>query len=142
MKPKGEKKGRGYAHKHKVLSLVDRNTGTARGMIVDDLKTATLVPILWENIDREAWVMTDEAGQYKYFRNEFAEHQFVRQASGEYGRREAHTNTVEGYFSIFKRGMKGVYQRRAKKHLHRYVAEFEFRYNNRVANGVETDVVG
>ena len=52
-------------------------------------------------------------------------------------RGEVHTNTIEGYFSIFKRGMKGVYQHCAKKHLHRYAAEFEFRYNNREANGID-----
>ena len=56
---------------------------------------------------------------------------------GEYGRGRVHTNTVEGFFSIFKRGMKGVYQHCSEKHLHRYVAEFEFRYNNRIANGCD-----
>ena len=61
----------------------------------------------------------------------------MRHGVGEYGRGEIHTNTIEGYFSIFKRGMKGVYQHCGKKHLHRYVAEFEFRYNNRSANGIE-----
>ncbi len=137
IKPKHEKKGRGYAHKHKVLSLVDRESGKARSMVVDDLKAATLTPILQENIAKEARVFTDEAGQYKKLGASFAEHAFVRHSQGEYGRGETHTNTIEGYFSIFKRGMKGVYQHCAKRHLHRYVAEFEFRYNNRVALGVE-----
>jgi len=133
IKPKHTKKGRGHAHKHKVLALVDRTTGKARSMVVDDLKAKTLVPILKENIDREAHVMTDEAGQYRYLDREF-EHDFVRHGQGEYGRGEIHTNTIEGYFSIFKRGMKGVYQHCAKRHLHRYLAEFDFRYNNREAN--------
>ncbi|MGN6376070.1 MAG: IS1595 family transposase, partial [Sphingomonas sp.] len=66
MKPKGEKKGRGYAHKHKVLSLIDRNTGRQRSMVVDSLKAADLLPILQANIAAEAVVMTDEAGQYKH----------------------------------------------------------------------------
>ncbi len=137
IKPKGEKKGRGYHHKHKVLALVDRTTGRAKSMVVDDLKTKTLVPILKENIAKEATVYTDEATQYTLLNRHFADHDFVRHASGEYGRGVVHTNTIEGYFSIFKRGMKGVYQHCAKKHLHRYAAEFEFRYNHRAINGVD-----
>ena len=135
IKPKHTKKGRGYAHKHKVLALVDRNTGRAKSMVVDDLKAKTLVPILKENISKEATVYTDEAGQYRRMDREFADHAFVRHGAGEWGRGPIHTNTIEGYFSIFKRGMKGVYQHCAKKHLHRYAAEFEFRYNHRTANG-------
>jgi len=134
IKPKGQKKGRGYAHKNKVLSLVDRDSGKARSMVVDDLKAITLVPILQENIDRETRVMTDEAGQYVRLHELFPEHGFVRHGAGEYVSRldpTVHTNTIEGYFSIFKRGMKGVYQHCAKHHLHRYLAEFDFRYNNR-----------
>ena len=140
IKPKHTKKGRGYHHKHKVLSLVDRATGRARSMVVDDLKAATLVPILRDNIAKEARIMTDEASQYAKLAADFAGHDFVRHGAGEYVNREdstIHTNTIEGYFSIFKRGMKGVYQHCGKQHLHRYVAEFEFRYNNRSANGVE-----
>ena len=135
-KPHGQKKGRGYAHKHKVLSLVDRRTGRAHSMVVDDLKAKTLVPILREQINRETRVVTDEAGQYAHLNRDFAEHHFVRHGIGEYGRGEIHTNTIEGYFSIFKRGMRGVYQHCGKKHLHRYLAEFDFRYNERSALGV------
>lgn len=137
IKPKHTKKGRGYAHKHKVLALVDRETGRAKSMVVDDLKAKTLVPIPKENIAAEATVYTDEAGQYGYLDREFAHHEFVRHGAGEWGRGPVHTNTIEGYFSIFKRGLKGVYQHCAKKHLHRYAAEYEFRYNNRMANGVD-----
>ena len=133
-KPRGQKKGRGYAHKHKVLSLVDRATGQARSIVVDDLKAATLVPILRENIQAETQVMTDEAGQYKHLGRDFP-HEFVSHGKGEYGRGPIHTNTIEGYFSIFKRGMKGVYQHCAKDHLHRFLAEFDFRYNKRAALG-------
>lgn len=138
VKPKGQKKGRGYAHKHKVLSLVDRQTGKARSMVVDDLKSRTLLPILRENIATETKVMTDEAGQYRNLDRDFP-HDFVSHNKGEYGRGPIHTNTIEGYFSIFKRGMKGVYQHCSKEHLHRYLAEFDFRYSNRVTLGVKDE---
>lgn len=134
-KPEGVKKGRGFVHKHKVLSLVDRNTGRVRSIVVDSLKAADIIPILEANIAREAHVMTDEAGQYKFLSKSFNRHDFVSHNAGEYGRGIIHTNTIEGSFSVFKRGMKGVYQHCAKKHLHRYVAEFDFRYTNREATG-------
>jgi transposase-like protein len=140
VKPKGQKKGRGYAHKHKVLSLIDRDTGRQRSMVVDSLKAADLLPILKANIAAEAHVMTDEAGQYASLGKHFAGHDFTRHGAGQYVDYEnptIHTNTIEGAFSIFKRGMKGVYQHCGKKHLHRYVAEFEFRYTNRIATGVD-----
>lgn len=130
-KPNGEKKGRGYAHKFKVLSLVDRETGKARSVVVKDLKVKTLMPILSDNIAREAHVMTDEAGHYVHLRKHFADHGVVRHNIGEYGRGKTHTNTIEGFFSIFKRGMRGVYQHCSEKHLHRYLAEFDYRYNER-----------
>jgi ISXO2-like transposase domain/Transposase zinc-ribbon domain len=66
----------------------------------------------------------------------FAKHETVQHSAGEYVRGDTHTNTVEGYFSIFKRGMKGIYQHRGEKHLHRYLAEFDFRYSNRLALGI------
>jgi transposase-like protein len=103
---------------------------------VDDLKIATLLPILKANIAAEATVHTDEAMQYDNLRDHFAGHASVNHGAEEYVRGDVTTNTVEGYFSIFKRGMKGVYQHASKKHLHRYAAEFAFRYSNRVANGV------
>ena len=80
--------------------------------------------------------MTDEAGQYTHLKKDFAGHEFVVHGADEYVRGDVHTNTLEGYFSIFKRGMKGIYQHCSEKHLHRYLAEFDFRYNNRVALGV------
>ncbi|WP_420859879.1 IS1595 family transposase [Marivivens marinus] len=134
------KSARGGAHKMKVLTLVDRDTKRAKSIVVDDLKANTLVPILQENIDREATVYTDEAAWYKRLGKTFAEHDFTRHGAGEYVKRDkpqVHTNTVEGFYSIFKRGMKGVYQHCGKQHLHRYAAEFDFRYNNRVANGID-----
>lgn len=128
---------RGPAHKMKLLSLVDRSTGRAKSIVIDDLKKSTIWPILRENIAKEAVVYTDEARWYNNLGKEFATHDWTRHGAGEYVRGDVHTNTIEGYFSIFKRGMKGVYQHCGKKHLHRYAAEFEFRYNNRVANGVD-----
>ena len=127
---------RGYMHKHKVLALVDRATGQAKSIVVDDLKADTLLPILVENIDAEATVYTDEAGQYRGLKHVFGDHDFVRHSADQWSKPGGvHTNTIEGYFSIFKRGMKGVYQHCSKRHLHRYAAEFEFRYSNREGNG-------
>lgn len=99
IKPKGDKKGRGFAHKHKVLSLIDRSTGRQRSMVVDSLKAADLLPILKENIAAEAIVMTDEAGQYKNLSATFAVHGFTRHSAGQYVDYEnpmIHTNTIEG----------------------------------------------
>ena len=81
--------------------------------------------------------MTDEAAYYTKVGREFAEHGVVHHARGEYVRGDIHTNTAEGFFSIFKRGMKGVYQHCGKQHLHRYLAEYDFGYNQRAALGVE-----
>src|SRR5262249_36218550 len=82
-------------------------------------------------------MMTDEAGAYFTLVDHFDSHESVNHKNDEWVRDDVHTNTVEGYFSIFKRGMKGVYQHCSEKHLHRYVAEFDFRYNNRAALGIE-----
>ncbi|GGL60752.1 DDE transposase [Wenxinia marina] len=131
------KTARGGAHKMKVLTLIDRQTKRAKSIVVDDLKADTLVPILQANIDAETVVYTDEAVWYKRLNKSFAGHDFTRHGAGEYVRGTVHTNTVEGFYSVFKRGMKGVYQHCGKQHLHRYAAEFDFRYNNRKANGVD-----
>jgi transposase-like protein len=129
----GSVKRAAYHHKMKVLTLVDRTTGKAKSMVVDDLKVSTLMPIIRENVAKEATIYTDEAKQYIRIGRAFAHHDFTTHKAGEYVRGDVHTNTVEGYFSIFKRGMKGVYQHCGKKHLHRYLAEYAFRYNNRAA---------
>ncbi len=137
-----EKARAGFGHKNVVLSLVERG-GSVRSFHVDSVKKADVLPIVKANIDRETHVMTDEANTYSQLREDFAKHDAVDHSRGEYGytdRRDGtkiNTNTIEGYYSIFKRGMKGVYQHCAEKHLHRYVAEFDFRYNNRSALGVE-----
>jgi transposase-like protein len=133
---KGMPKRRGTGHKHAVLSLVERG-GKVRSVHVDDVKAKTLLPIVNENIAKEARVMTDDAATYYKKVKGFRSHETVNHKAGEYVRGDVHTNTVEGYFSIFKRGMKGVYQHCSEKHLHRYLAEFDFRYNNRTALGVE-----
>ena len=131
----GVKMGKGGTrHRMKVVTLVDRATGRARSMVVDKLNIATVTEIAKANIVDQARLMTDEAGFYVRMGQHY-EHGFTAHSSGQYVRGDIHTNTVEGYFSIFKRGMKGVYQHCAKKHLHRYLAEFDFRYTNREAVG-------
>jgi len=132
----GVPKRAGYAHKQAVLSLVERG-GDVRSFQVDKANTATIMPVVRDNVAKEARVMTDEAGYYRGIGDEFAEHGVVVHSKDEYVNGDAHTNTLEGYFSIFKRGMKGIYQHCDEKHLHRYLAEFDFRYNNRVARGVD-----
>jgi transposase-like protein len=128
----------GVQHKMKVVALIDRDTGRSRAMVVDHVDTATIKPILLENISREARLMTDEYVVYRRLGGMFAGRARVNHAAGEYVNltdRTIHTNTIEGYFSIFKRGMKGIYQHCGKKHLHRYLAEYDFRYCHRAANG-------
>ncbi|MBC9034313.1 IS1595 family transposase [Sphingomonas sp. JC676] len=130
----------GHAHKFGVLALVDRTTGTMRTFTFDKFRADAVHPIVRANISREARLMTDEAKMYKKIGKEFAEHGTTLHGAKQYvdrNDRTIHTNTVEGAFSIFKRGMKGVYQHCGEQHLHRYLAEFEFRYNNRIANGVD-----
>jgi transposase-like protein len=137
---KGAEVRYGYEHKMKVLALIDRDTGRSRSMVVDTVTTAEIAPIVRDNVAREAQLMTDEARHYVKVGREFAGHGVVRHMDGEYVRYEAPlitTNTIEGYFSIFKRGMKGVYQHCGEQHLHRYLAEFDFRYSNRARNGVD-----
>jgi len=122
--PKG-----GWGHKMKVLGLVDRNSGKSRFFHVDGGKE--IQGIVLEDLSREARLMTDEHVMYRRVGREFAEHSAVHHYEKEYVRGDVTTNTIEGAFSIFKRGMRGVYQHCAEKHLHRYLAEFEFRYSHR-----------
>jgi len=126
---------RGFGHKHTVVSLVERG-GSVRSFHVDNATTATVTGILYKNADKRSVLMTDEAKIYKKPGREFAGHETVKHKHHEYVRGLAFTNTIEGYFSIFKRGMKGVYQHCSEKHLYRYLAEFDFRYNNRERLGV------
>jgi transposase-like protein len=141
----GRKEGfetkRGTGHKNAVLTLVERG-GSARSFHVENTTKAGVLPIVKANLDRESHVMTDEAGQYRSLGSHFAKHSAVDHSREEYAYTDRvtgetiGTNTVEGFYSIFKRGMTGVYQHCAEKHLHRYLAEFDFRYSNRIALGV------
>jgi transposase-like protein len=126
----------GSAHKNIVLTLVERG-GSARSFHVDSVSIADLKPIIHANIARETAMMTDQGASYPEIGAHFASHETVNHAKEEYVRGAVHTNTVEGYYSIFKRGMKGVYQHCAEKHLHRYLSEFDFRYSNRIALGID-----
>ena len=136
----GRKEGavvrRGYAHKRPVLTLVERGKGS-RSFHVEGTAAADLLPIIKANVASGTHVMTDEAGQYARLNKHFAGHDFVRHGADEYARGDVHTNTVEGFYSVFKRGMKGIYQHCGERHLHRYVAEFDFRYSNRIKLGVD-----
>jgi transposase-like protein len=130
-------RGRGPSHKNIVLTLVERG-GSARSFHIDSFGVGQVVPIVRQNIRRESDFMTDKARQYVELGKEFASHGSVEHQNDEYVRDGViHTNTVEGYYSIFKRGMKGVYQHCAEKHLHRYLSEFDFRYSNRVRLGID-----
>jgi len=135
-KRRGLTKKSAYHHKMKVLTLVDRKTGMAHSTVLDRLTLPEIRKIMLKNMSHEARLMTDEANHYSKIGKDYADHQVVNHSAEEYVRGEAHTNTAEGYFSIFKRGMKGVYQHCREKHLHRYMAEFDFRYNHRTAQGV------
>lgn len=135
---KNVQKRRGYSHKHAVLSLVQRG-GQVRSFKIDTASKASIKPIVEANLAKESMLMTDEASYYTPIGRDFKHHFTVEHSAGEYVRGSVHTNTLEGYFSIFKKGMKGVYQHCSEKHLHRYLAEFDFRYNNRVALGVEDE---
>ncbi len=130
----GMQGGRG---KEPVLSLVERG-GKVRSRHVADVSGKTLRLAMVTQIDRASYIMTDEAPAYKAIGEEFAGHGTVNHSAEEYVRAYFwHTNTVEGYFSVFKRGVIGVYHHVSPQHLHRYLAEFDFRYNERSALGVE-----
>ncbi|HQT52561.1 MAG TPA: IS1595 family transposase [Phenylobacterium sp.] len=140
VEPGEPKAKRGGNHKMKVLTLVDRSTGRAKSTVLDFISAKAIGEIVVTNLSKEAILMTDEARHYVKLGEQFAGHGHTNHGAGEYVSRfnpRVHTNTVEGFFSIFKRGMKGVYQHASKKHLHRYLAEFDFRYSNRAALGVD-----
>ena len=132
----GSIKRRGHGHKNAVLALVERG-GQVRSFHVDGVGATDVIPIVRANVAKETAMMTDEGGHYFTLGDHFASHESVSHKADEYVRGDVHTNTIEGYFSIFKRGMKGVYQHCSEKHLHRYLAEFDFRYNNRSRLGIE-----
>ena len=114
--------------------MVERG-GNLRSFHVATADKVSVNAIVAGNIAKESRLFTDESRLYGDAPLMFADHQTVRHSAGEYVRGEVHTNTIEGAFSIFKRGMKGIYQHCKEKHLHRYLAEFDHRYNHRVGLG-------
>jgi transposase-like protein len=141
--PKGRQTFRSSQHKNIIVSLVERG-GSVRSYHVAGSTVADVIPIINANVKRESAIMTDAAQLYKFQLSHFASHDRVDHGKDEYVRYVAegptvHSNTVEGYFSVFKRGMRGTYQHCKEKHLHRYLAEFDFRYNNRIALGIDDE---
>jgi len=131
---------RGIQQMMKVVTLVERETGRARSVVIDNYSQKDIQDVVMANLHREAHLRTDESTMYVAVGESFRSHLAVNHGKGEYVNRQdktIHTNTIEGYFSIFKRGMRGVYQHCAKKHLHRHLAEFDFRYSMRSALGVD-----
>ena len=127
--------GPGGAGKESVFSLVERD-GRARSFHMETVSADTLRPILVTQVKRDSSLMTDNANMMNLAGNEFKSHQTVNHSIGEYVRGGVHTNTIEGYFSIMKRGITGVYHQVSAQHLKRYLAEFDYRYNEREALGV------
>ncbi len=121
--------------KEAVFSLVQRG-GAVHSHHVPAVDALTLRPILAAQLDLASYLMTDGQGQYRILGPMSAKHEAVNHGIGEYVRGEAHTNTVEGYFATLKRGIMGTYHHVSQQHLKRYLAEFDFRYNQRVALGV------
>ncbi|QDZ06602.1 IS1595 family transposase [Sphingomonas panacisoli] len=125
---------------NKIVSLVDRATGRAAStVVIGSLSHASIGPILAKHMADEAVLMTDEAHHYKTIGTRYVAHHTVNHARGEYvqrGNTTIHSNTIEGFFSVFKKGMKGIYQHCGSQHLARYLSEFDFRYSNREALGI------
>lgn len=128
------KRGKGPSNKRAIVSLVERG-GKVRSFHVPRADKATVGKIVADNIAHESRLHTDESKLYVEVGGLFGDHETVNHSQKEYARGDVTTNSAEGYFSIFKRGMRGVYQHCSEKHLHRYLAEFDFRYNHREALG-------
>src|SRR3954453_22263738 len=135
----GKAKNRAYAKKppkkKAVVALVE-GKGKVKSVHFPNVTSETLRPILVKHASRKSRLMTDESNLYPKIGEEFAEHDTVNHSANEYVRGDAHTNTAEGYFSIFKRGIYGVYHHVSEAHLHRYLVEFDFRHNTRTKLGV------
>lgn len=135
-----KKPGGGPANKRAVFALVERG-GEVRSFHLAQANKINVRDLVNKNVSRESFLYTDESNLYRGSESHVIGHATVRHTSGEYVRGEVHTNTIEGYFSIFKRGMAGVYQHCKEKHLHRYLAEFDFRYNARKTTDKERAVM-
>ena len=133
---KRDPKNVGGAGKQIVHTLVERG-GRARSHHIANVTGRTLGPILFKNVSRKSALMTDTAGGYMELGKDFARHEMVDHGKDEYVRGDAYSNTAEGYFAILKRGVYGTFHSVSEAHLHRYLAEFDFRYNTRVALGVD-----
>lgn len=129
---------RGGANKQAVVSLVERE-GKIRSFHVANVTAGKLRPIITGAASKESHLMTDQARIYPAIGKTFANHGSVNHSIGEYAKlgNFIHTNTVESSFAILKRGVYGVYHHISEAHLHRYLAEFDFRYNQRSALGVD-----
>src|SRR3954447_6459473 len=136
----GKKKNQAYEEKlprhEPVVALVERN-GRVASFHVPNVNATNLKPIIKEQISQKSHLRTDESAVYLEPGKSFASHEVVNHSAKEYVRGDAYTNTVEGYFSILKRGIYGVYHHVSQEHLKRYLAEFDFRYNERIALGVD-----
>jgi transposase-like protein len=128
----------GWTGKETVFSLVERG-GRVRSNHVPTVTAKTLGPVLRAQLDAATFVMSDESGTMKTIAKTFAVHASVNHSIGEYVRGEVHTNTIEGFFSIMKRGIHGVYHHVSPQHLKRYLGEYDFRYNERAALGVDDE---
>jgi transposase-like protein len=128
----------GYGHKHAVLTLIDRSSGEARSFHIDNADSANIVPIVKANVAKETTIATDEANYYAQLNRDYY-HGTVNHSQDEWVVGEFHTNSAEGYFSHFKRSVRGTYTHISEKHLHRYLAEFDFRYSNRSKLGVDDE---
>jgi len=128
--------GVGTAGKRAILGLVERR-GEVRSFHVAQANKENVSKLVTNNIHRESALHTDESNLYWGMGAHFeGGHETVKHTAKEYVRGDVHSNTIESYFSIFKRGMRGTYQHCAEKHLHRYLAEFDFRHNRRIALGI------
>lgn len=126
----GEPQGRGARHKHAIFSIVERG-GEVRSFHVPKVNAKTLGPILAQHVSKSAELMTDDAAVYGRLGKPFARHAVVNHSANEYVRGDVTTNTAEGFFSLLKRGLSGIYHNVSEHHLHRYLSEFDFRYSNR-----------
>lgn len=128
------KKGKS-ANKRPILALVERG-GPARAYHMGQITGKNVREVLVKKADRASRLHTDESPLYPRVGEEFAMHEKVLHSAKEYARGDVTTNSVEGFFGIFERGIVGVYQHCSEKHLQRYLDEFSFRYSNRVRLGV------
>jgi transposase-like protein len=134
----GKTKRAGVGHKMKVMALVERG-GNVRSFRISDMKLSTMKEVLAKNVHPETHLMTDDAWQYFKLGKEFKKHSSVNHSIKEYARGNVTTNTIEGVFSIFKRGLVGTYHHIGSQHLERYTSEFDFSYNNREKVGINDE---